>query len=794
MVNQPSNINFPNRLAPASVKKELKYGVAMARAIYNRYKYDDTSIYNKIARFVENRKYAEGLQDIDKFKDLLDLNGDVSYLNLNFQSVSLIPKFVQIVVGEMINQEYSIVANAVDKTSLERFEEMKNEIYANMLLAETSAMIEEKTGTSLVNGEFPVFKDKEEADIYIDTTLKQAIEIAVETCERFVLNNNDYDTTIKERLIRDLVVIKIAATREYFDSNGDIRVKYVDPANLVIPYTTDPYHRDLEYAGEVIKMTFTEFVELAGDKFTAEEYRQIYARAGGDVNTINSTCDEYGRYYPVNDYNTHFKDLYITMLDFEFASNNHNITKEKQYINDEDFFMKDRSEGYEPPKNSKKKREVISQNYKVFYEGLWVVGTDFILDYGLQKNMSRPRKGGAYSGKPKSRYNIIAPNIYDSENKSMVESMVPFDDNITLANLKLQQAMVKARPAGVAVDAASLEEVLRGKGNEFLSATEVLEIFDQTGNIYYRSTSLESENGGMINQKPIMDLPNGLHESALYFVQIYNHNLEMIRNITGINEARDGSTPDSKALVGVQKMAVNMSRNSTRFLNEAYLFLYERLAVGIALMLQTKAIADGLKGFELALGKENIDILMIAKDLPFSEIGIRIQPLPDAEERAYLDGLIQQALSTGSIELEDAMFIRDTSKISVKKATHLLKKLRKDKQEQEMKKSQMLSEQNAQVQTQSAMAVKQAEMELLQMQHQFEMQKLAAEFQYKMELAKLDGRVKAEVEMVKGEEKMEQIAAAMAANMDDTEAKGGMRQPSIFSKAPGGKSDTRNFD
>ena len=793
MLNQQNNINFPNRLAPASVKKEVKYGVDMAKAIYSRYRYDDTSIYNKIARFVENRKYAEGLQDIDKFKDLLDLNGDVSYLNLNFQSVSLIPKFVQIVVGEMINQEYSIVANAVDKTSLERFEDMKNEIYANMLLAQASSEIEEKTGTSLVNGDYPVFKDKEEADIYIDTTLKQAIEIAVETCERYILNNNDYDTTIKERLIRDLVVIKIAATREYFDSNGDIRIKYVDPANLVLPYTTDPYHRDLEYVGEIIKMSFTELVELAGDKFTPDQYKQIYYKCGGNPEALSIT-EEYGRYYPVNNYNSQFKDLYVTLLDFEFASNNHNITKEKQYVNDEDFFIKDRPEGYEPPKNSKKKREVISQNYKVFYEGMWIVGTDYMVDYGLQKNMSRPRKGGSYSGKPKSRFNIIAPNIYDSENKSMVESMIPFDDNITIANLKLQQAMIKARPAGVAVDAGALEEVLRGKGNEFLSATEVLEIFDQTGNIYYRSTSLESEAGGMMNQKPIMDLPNGLHESALYFVQIYNHNLEMIRNITGINEARDGSTPDAKALVGVQKMAVNMSRNATRFLNEAYLFLYERLANGIALMLQTKAIADGLKGFELALGKENIDILMVSKDLPFSEIGVKIQPLPDAEERAYLDGLIQQALSTQSIELEDAMFIRDTSKISVKKATHLLKKLRKDKQEQEMKKSQMLSEQNAQAQTQSAMAVKQAEMELIQMQHQFQMQKLAAEFQYKMELAKLEGRIDAEVEMVKGEEKMEQIEAAMRANMDDTEAKGGMRQPSVFSKAPGGQSDTRDFD
>lgn len=776
---------FPNMLASQDVKATDEFGVQYAKAIWSRYLYADYSISQKISRFVENRKAAEGLQSIDKFKDLMDLKGDTSYLNLDFQSISVIPKFVNLIVGEMINQDYKIQANALDESSMKKYEEEKIKIYQNMLMKEFSDQLEEKVGMSLVDKTMPIPKDKEDADIYIDTTLKQATEVAMEICIKFVMDSNHFDKRIKEKLVRDLVVLKICATREYFDENDDIRLRYVDPINLVLPYTKDSYFSDLEYCGEVVKMNFHELMEMAGDQFNEEQYFEIWQSMGTRTgNGAFTNREEFGRYYNNGSAGSYTNDdFYITVMDFEYRSNNHNITYEKKYISDDNFFMKKKSPGYEPKEPSPNK-EVFSKSYQVFYEGVWITGTDYIFNYGLQKNMRRPKKGGAYNSQVKSRYNIVAPNIYDMENKSMVESMIPLDDQMTLAHLKLQQALAKARPSGIAVDVGALEEVMYGRGEEFIDPLEIQQIFDQTGNLYYRSESLETENG-VYNQKPIQELANGLHQSSLYYIEIRNSNLQAIREITGINEFRDGSQPDTKTLVGVQKASVSMSRNSSRFLNEAFLYVYGQTANGVALMVQLKAMADKLKGFEYALGRENIDILNVTKDLSFAEMGINILPLPDAEEIAYLDNLINQALANGSIELEDAMEIRDVAKINVKKATHLLKKRRKEKQEQDMQKTAFASQQNAQAQTQSAMAVKQAEMQLVQMKHEFEMQKLQMEYQLKMELAKVDGKVKAEVEMVKGDEKLDQIKLGMSYNMDDSEAKGGASQPDIFSLPPG---------
>ena len=406
--------------------------------------------------------------------------------------------------------------------------------------------------------------------------------------------------------------------------------------------------------------------------------------------------------------------------------------------------------------------------------------------------MSRPKKAGAYCSEVKSRYNITAPGIYDMENKSMVETMTPHDDQMILAYLKLQQAMIKARPSGIAVDVSSLEGVLKGRGENFLDPMEIVEIFDQTGNMPYRSE--DSEFGGQINQKPIQELANGLSANALNFVSIYNHNLEMIRNITGINEARDGSTPSSKALVGVQKMAINMSRNSTRSLNEAYLYIFKSMADNIAMMVQNKAIADGLRGFELALGKEVVDVIEITKDLSLAELGIEIDVLPDAEELAELTQLIERAITSGSIELEDGMEIKDVSKTNIKKATHLLKKRRKEKAEQDMQKSGAASQANAQAQMQATQAAAQAEAQLKQMEHQQKMEQLQLEYSLKMDLEKIkaqySGMAKVETGMVDNEHKLEQIDRAKKNNLDDTSLGNGVREPSVFS----GVGDTTKLD
>lgn len=776
--------SFPDKSLSPEDKAKKSYGLQYAKAIYGKYRSSEYSIYDRISRYVENRKAAEGLQSIDKFKDLLDLNGDTSYLNLDWQSVSVIPKFVNLVVGEMINQEFKVKANAMDESSMKKLEEEKNKIYANLLMAEFSKKMEMQTGIPITDNSVPIPKDLEEADVLIETTLKQAVEIAMETCIEFVMKANNFNEEIKERVIRDLIVIKIAAVREYFDENNDVKIAYVDPANLILPYSNDPYFRDIEYVGEIKKMSFHDLVELVGDEMTYEQYLHIAQKVGKQNISNQGLKQENGRYYS-SPYSGRYRsdDFYVEVVNFNFRSSNHDLTYEKKYINKNNYFLNRKKSGYEPKKYSKKKREVVRKKVEVFYEGMWVIGSDCIYKYGLQENMSRPKDSkGAYSSEVKSRYSIIAPGIYDMENKSLVEAMTPFDDQMILSYLKLQQSMIKARPAGLAVDASSLEGVLKGRGEKFLDPTEIVEIFDQTGNLYYRSE--DSEFGGMINQKPIQELANGLSASALYFVEVWNHNLNMIRTITGLNEARDGSTPSSKALVGVQKMAVNMSRNSTRSLNEAYLWIFKDLADSVSMMVQNKAIADGLRGYELALGKEITDVVNITKDLRLASMGIEIEVLPSSEDLEELTLLIEKAITAQSIELEDAMEIKDVAKINIKKATHLLRKRRKEKEEQDIAKSTAASQANAQAQIQSQQVASQSEAQLEAQKHQNKLQELQLEYQLKMQLEQVktrtQGMAKAEIAMIDGDEKIKQIKEAKKNNLDDTSVGNNVREPKVF--------------
>ena len=205
------------------------------------------------------------------------------------------------------------------------------------------------------------------------------------------------------------------------------------------------------------------------------------------------------------------------------------------------------------------------------YSGIYIVGTDFVLNYGLAKNMMRNQSNLTET---KLSYVIYAPGTHKMINKSMVERMIPFADQIQLAHLKLQQIIAKARPKGAAFELGALENVSKGDGGTF-TPMELQEIYDQTGNIYYRTLNDE---GQPTSAAPVQELENGIGGDMQKLISIYQHNLQMIRDVTGVNEAREGAKPSSEALVGVQKLQLMASNNATRNINDGYLSLTKRIA------------------------------------------------------------------------------------------------------------------------------------------------------------------------------------------------------------------------
>lgn len=747
---------FPPRDASQEEKEDTKYGLQYAKAIYANYKRDRESFFNQKEKFVRARKYAEGTHDISKFKDSLGLNGDASYVNLDFTPLPIIPKFVDLIVGELMQQEFKVQANAIDDNSLTQFDEFKKDLYTNYILRKLNEEMMASTGVPLVDMSKPVLESEEQIEMYMKETYKQSSEKAIEQGVEFVLSNNDFKE-IKRRVIRDFVVLKWGATACYFDSNYDIKIRYCDPRNMVIPYTTKPDCSDLEYQGEVIKMNFHDF-RMINRTLDDDDLLDIVKRFGKDRYGYGiDRLDEKGAYYNngANDL-TRFDDFYIEVLDFEFRSSNFNITYEKKWYKEDGFYMNKKKKGYEPNPNHKKKTEIISKDLEVYYDGLWVVGTNYISNYCMRKNLLREKKNEAYSSKAHSRFKIYGMDIYDMQSLSLVERMIPFADQMQLTHLKIQQLIAKSKPQGVLIDVSGLEDVMRGKGNKFMTPLELTEIYDQTGSYYYRGVD---QNGTQFNRPPISPAPNGLSSDLERLIGMYNTNLQMIRDVTGINEFRDGTTPNNRTLVGVQKQAISVSRNTSVPLNEAFVSIMNRTCTNVALMLQLKAKYDknGLKGFVNAIGKETVDILEINKEVSNASLGIQITMLPDVEEMQSILMEIERALQNGNIDLEDALEVRDVLKQSSKQAISLLKERRKKKKEEEEQKSMMLQQQNAQVQMQSTMAAKQAETEMEMQKMKMKQELINLEYDRKIELEMVKAKGDQEEEVVRGQEKLKQM-------------------------------------
>jgi hypothetical protein len=342
----------------------------------------------------------------------------------------------------------------------------------------------------------------------------------------------------------------------------------------------------------------------------------------------------------------------------------------------------------------------------------------------MAENMMRPKSD--YS-KVKMNYSITAPRMYKGRIESIVSRCTGFADMIQLTHLKMQQVLQRMMPDGVYLDADGLAEIDLGNGTNY-NPQEALNMFFQTGSVIGRSFTQEGDmNPGKVPIQPLQTGAGGQKLQTL--IQTYNYYLQMIRDVTGLNEARDASTPDSRALVGVQKLAAANSNTATRHILDSGLFLTAETAEGLSLRISDIIeYSPAREAFIQKIGGFNVGILEEIGDLHLHDFGISITLMPDEEEKAMLENNIQTALSAGLIDLSDAIDIREVR--NLKLANQLLKLRRKKKQE----KDQLMQQQNMQAQAQ-------ANMQAQQMAAQTEMQKDQALFQTKAQLEQLKGQI-----------------------------------------------------
>jgi len=729
-----TNNYFPSQVVSDAEKLSYDYGLKVAKAIEHEWFNKDQGInrYHKHYNdFHKLRLYAEGNQSIQKYKDELSINGDLSYLNLDWTPVPIIPKFVDIVVNGMADRSYDIKAYSQDPYGIAKRTEYMQSIVDDMNTKEINDFVQQKFNINLYQNDPDTLPEtKEELELHMQLSYKQAVEIAEEQAINVLLDGNKYDL-VKNRFYRDLTVLGIGAVKTNFTTSEGAIVEYVDPADLVYSYTESPYFDDIYYVGEVKTIPVNELAKQFPflEQSDLEEIMQSRSLYTNNSYKNASSYDE-------------FDSNKVQVLYFNYKTYMNEVYKIKETATGAEKAI-EKDDSFNPPSESEGNFSRLDRVIEVLQEGAMVLGTNKLLKWEIAKNMMRPKSN--YT-KVKMNYSIVAPRMYKGNIDSLVKRITGFADMIQLTHLKLQQVMSRMIPDGVYLDADGLAEIDLGNGTNY-NPQEALNMFFQTGSVIGRSFTQDGDmNPGKV---PIQEITSGSGGNKIQaLIGNYNYYMQMIRDVTGLNEARDGSMPDERALVGIQKIAAANSNTATRHILDSGLFLTAEVAEQLSLRISDIVEYSPTKeAFIQSIGVHNVATLEEMSSLHLYDFGIFIELMPDEEEKAMLENNIQMALQQQTIDLEDAIDVRQINNVKLANEVLKIRRKRKMEMDQAMKEQNMQAQAQAnaqqqqvaaQMEVQKQQALTQSEAQIEQLKAQLEAQKLQYEMQAKQQLMALE--------------------------------------------------------
>lgn len=733
--------NFPSHLIEAR-RKDKKWISQYIYAAWQDFQesYPD-GFYNAKDRYHETKLYMLGKQPITKYKKMLDpqktASGDESWFNIDWNVIPIVPKFRRLALGRLKKSSYNITATAVDAIALDDKEKYYADAAAKILIRKEF----EKQGLDpeMIGMKDSDPQDIDELEMHLNFSYKHQMASEMEQAIELVMNLNNF-ADLRGTIIEDVHDYGIAGYREYFDSAGRIKIKRVNPSNLVTSYTNDKNFLDIQYCGEVIEMTIADLKQMAGDEISEAQYQELYEKYEGKHTARQIKHSEYAKNYD---------GMRIKVLDLEFFSVNDLVLEER--INRKGNVVVGRTDR---EKNNTEKKKYSRTSYKVVYKGMWVIDSDIYFNCGLQTNMKRAKTS---LSETTMSYHLVAPDIYQMVTYSLGEQMKSIADQIQLAWYKLQNVMLRARPRGIQIEIGALENVPLGKGGKAMKPLDIIDLYNQTGNLVFRAADDENVQTGY---RPITELNNGLGDEAARYFDIINRNVQLLRDILGFNEVSDASTPDPRMLKGVASLASESTNNALAYIKDAERSLTERLAYNISLRIQDAVEHGTLEGYIKALGSNSMKFFRASKDITLHDYGIFLQDKPDEYQRERMSRRLEQALQSGQITIADSLAIENID--NLKQAEEVLAFRIKRNQEEKRKDSERQQQMNAQVQIQSAQAAEQAKQQtiqveaqtkaqILQMEKQLEAQLQQQKYQFELQLEQLRVTGRIEQRKIEGE-------------------------------------------
>lgn len=733
----PKNSDFPSHLIDTD-KKDKNWIAQYIKAAWRDFgTYYPNQLYNGRENYHEIKLYMLGKQSVSRYKKLVNpsstANEDQSTANISWDILPIIPKFRRIALATLMKSDFNISVDAIDPIA----QDDKNEFYADnaakLILKEEF----QKQGVDpeLIPNPNVDAANLKELDMYMNYSYKHRMAIEMEQAIDLVLNMNSFPQE-RALVIEDLHDFGIGGYKEYFDAAGNIKIRRINPSNMVMSYTTNPSFKDVQYMGEVVEMTISDLKELAGDQITAEQYETIaekYTNKMGNPTLVKNTGFNQTKNYD---------GFRISVLDIEFYSVNSLILEER--VNSKGNVVVGRAAKV---KSGRKDKKYSKTDYKVVYQGKWIVDSNIFFDCKLATNMKRAKSDLTNTT---LSYHVVAPNIYQMVTYSLGSQMKAIADQIQLAWYKLQNVMLRARPRGIMIEIGALENVPIGKGGKALTPMQIVDLYNQTGNLVYRRLSDE---GNASNYKPIEELDNGIGSEATQYFGIITNNIQLLRDILGFNEITDGSTPDPRTLNGVAKYASESTNNSLDFIKRAERELLEKLCYNLTLRIQDSAENGTIEGYIRALGSSSVQFFKLDPNTSAHECGLVITQKPTEFEKEKLAQRVNLAIQSGQITLADAIMLENLE--NMKYAEVMLAYKIKQNEEEKQKKALEMQQMNGQIQQQSAQAAEAAKQQTLQMEIELKSQYLQLEKQLESQLLAMKLQNEAMIEQGKLEGKID---------------------------------------
>ena len=633
---------------------------------------------NRNVRISKNMKLATGKQDMRDYMQFLNIDGKQSYVNLDWTPPMIAPKFMQVLIGGFMKRNEKPKCTAVDPVSVKKKNFDKAIAEFRMFEPEFTKEVDAALGEYKKDDQFEP-ETKEELDVFFNVDYRTPEEILMERGVSNVMHGNNW-TDIKRTLLSNIRDSGYGVTYTRATPEGAVSVEAINPLDYFCSYSERGDFADASIMGHRQSLRLYELRR----RFNLPEEKLFEI-----AKTSKDCSDPYSFKWKTDYINPGAKpydDFTIDVLFFESK-----VVKPMYWVEKNRENRKYVEKKKSRPENIGSDKTIIQKDIEQIYSGAYLPHSRMLLKFEKATPMIRKANPKELS-KAYFSYSVYMHDNIAMTNTPLTERIASSVRMITLTHMKIQQLIAKMRPSGISVDISGLKEVDLGQG--VVKPLEVQRVYDQTGNVYYNSVDEDGERKDL----PIRELPNlGNVQQIQASIEVYNFYVNKIRDEVGINEYREGSSVNPKMGLGVLQSQIRESNNATDFIYDSYLEITEQTINKIGILLHDSVVYGG-KAYRELFGDAELSNMYFE---------FKTEMLPDDAEKAYVDSLINTAVSNNLIDFDDAFKIRRIDNVKLQEL--FLVRAKKRRIQQEMEKARANSEMNAQVQERSAQAKMQSD-------------------------------------------------------------------------------------